>query len=191
MMNFFFNLPIVKKEMSAKQNKALNTFSQALLLVHEFYHRAGLAKETTFVKEVRFLGTQFLDNALGTETKKNARAMGSFLRAFQKPTLTIGVVEKYTLDPYLQCVAAAFALASLGVWFDYGFGTKVCSVEVLGLTVYKDKHCPKVEEYTISFLLATKQLYVCASKLIGTNMAKLPINKPLISKKLVSHLSLR
>ena len=177
--------------MSAKQNKALNTFSQALLLVHELYHRATLAKETTFVKEVRSLGTQFLNNVLDTETKKNARAMGSFLRAFQNPALTIGMVEKYTLDPYLHCVVTAFALASLTVWFDYGFGTKVCSVEVLGLTVYKDKHCPKEEEYTISFLLATKQLYVCASKLIGTNMARLPINKPLLSKTLISHLSLR
>jgi len=180
--------------MSTTQNKALNTFSQALLLVHECYHRATLAKETTFVKEVRFLGTQYLDNVFAnpdTQTKKNARAMSSFLRAFQKSSLTIGMVEKYTLDPYLQCVVAAFALASLGVWFDYGFGTKVCSVEVLGLTVFKDKHCPKVEEYTISFLLATKQLYIRASKLMGCSMAKLPINKPLISKKLLSHLSLR
>lgn len=177
--------------MSTKQNQALNTFSQALLLVHEFYHRATLGKERKFVREVRVLGTQFLDNVFPDTEETNAKAIQSFLRAFQKPALTIGMVEKYTLDPYLQCVVAVFALASLGVWFDYGFGTKICSVEVLGLTVYEDKHCPKVEQYTISFLLATKELYIRASRLIGTSLAKLPVNRPLISKKLLSHLSLR
>lgn len=177
-----------QKEKKMPTNEQLNTFSQALLLVHEFYHRSGLVHEKVFAREVCFLGTQFLANLHGV-MDENKRAMTCFLRAFQKPTLTIAWVQKYTTDPYLQSVAGAFALAALAVWFDYDFGTKVCSLDILGMTVLEDTKCPALKKYRVSFLLATKQLFRSSSKVLGTNMARLKINRPLLSQKLISHLS--
>lgn len=168
-------------------NQELNNFSQALLLVHEFYHRSDLAKEKVFVDEVRSHATRFLENAQASA--KNARAVACFIRNFQKPRLTIAWVQKYTINSYLQTVVAAFALAVLSVWFDDDFGTKVCSLDILGIAVYEDKHCPNMERYKVSFLLATKQLFLWSTRLVGADIARLPLNRSLLSKKLLSHLS--
>lgn len=170
--------------------RATQHFSEALELVHAFYHRTGLCKESGFVDPVRDTTCQILILLHGQASMdQSIKAAACFLRAFRKPLLSPLWVEKYAQDDYLQSVVAAFSVACLCVWFDRGFGTHICSIEVLGFSVYKDNLCPKIEKYNLSFLLAVKQLYLYASHLLKIKIASLPRMSSVVSKKLVSHLS--